>query len=124
MPTLKGTPVTVKSDIGLYLDEHIHSHIAKQLIARGYRVARAVDVGMTGKDDDTEHLPYATQNRLIMVTFDHPFAGRTQIISGYLGLVCLPQTIRSDIGYIITLLAEFLDLFDESRDAGQVHWLR
>ncbi|MDX2075289.1 MAG: DUF5615 family PIN-like protein, partial [bacterium] len=115
--------MTVKSDIGFYLDEHIHRHVAKGLIERGYRAIRAVDVGMTGKDDDTEHLPYATANRLIMVTIDHPFAGRTQQRTDYLCLACLAYESRNDIGYMITLLADFIEIFDEERDAGQVHWL-
>jgi hypothetical protein len=116
--------MTVRSDLGFYLDEHISRKIAKGLRERGYRVVRAVDVGMTGKDDDTEHLPYATQNRLIMVTLDRPFAGRTQKRTDYLGLICLNYDEGADIGHIIGILAEFLDLFDETRDAGQVHWLR
>ncbi|MCL4255545.1 MAG: DUF5615 family PIN-like protein [Anaerolineae bacterium] len=110
--------------IGLYFDEHISKVVYKALLERGYRIIRAVDVGMTGKDDDTEHLPYTTQNRLIMVTFDHPFATRTMQRNDFLGMVCLTRDIRDNHGHIITLLAEFLDLFDETRDAGQVHWLR
>jgi len=116
--------VTAKSDMGFYLDEHIHRHVAKGLVERGYRAIRAVDVDMTGKDDDTEHLPYAITNRLIMVTFDHPFGGRTQQRTDYFCLVCLPYSIRNDIGQMITILADFIELFDEERDAGQVYWLR
>jgi predicted nuclease of predicted toxin-antitoxin system len=112
------------NQIGFYLDEHMPKDVAKGLRARGHRVIRAVDVGMTGKDDDTEHLPYATQNRLIMVTFDHPFATRTLSRADFMALVCLNRKIRNDYGRVITLLAEFLDLFDENRDAGQVRWLR
>jgi predicted nuclease of predicted toxin-antitoxin system len=117
-------PVTLKSNIGFYLDEHVDRRVAKGLLERGYRVIRAVDVGMTGKDDDTEHLPYATANRFIMVTFDHPFGGRLQQRTDYFCLVCLPYNIQTDIGYTITLLADFIELFDEERDAGRVHWLR
>ena len=119
-------PVSVNNTvpIGLYFDEHIRKAIAKGLTECGYRIIRAVDVGMTGKDDDTEHLPYATENRLIVVTQDMPFAGRTSKRSDYLGLIYITIELHDDIGRAITLLAEFLDLFDEERDAGQVHWLR
>lgn len=110
--------------IGFYFDEHMAKDVAKGLRERGYRVIRAVDVGMTGKDDDTEHLSYATQNRLILVTFDHPFATLTMLRTDYIGLVCLNRKIRNDFGRIITVLAEFMELFDETHDAGQVHWLR
>ncbi len=115
---------TEKAKIGLYFDEHIARVIAKALIQKGYRVVMAVDAGMTGKDDDTEHLPYATANRLIMVTRDKPFVTRTLSQSDYLGLICMTQKLHHDIGQAINTLAEFLDLFDEERDAGQVHWLR
>lgn len=80
--------------IGLYFDEHMSKIVYRTLIERGYRVIRAVDVGMTGKDDDTEHLPYATQNHLILVTLDHPFATRTMRRNDFLGMICLTRDIR------------------------------
>lgn len=55
--------MTARSDLGFYFDEHISRKIVRGLIEHGYRVVRAVDVGMTAKDDDAEHLPFATQNR-------------------------------------------------------------
>lgn len=117
-------PVTAENSVGLYFDEHIRRVIANGLIQRGYRAIMAVDVGMMGKDDDTEHLPYTTQNRLILVTSDKPFASRTTKRTDYLGLIYISSELHDDIGRVIILLAEFLDLFDETRDAGQVHWLR
>jgi len=56
---------------GYYFDEHMD----RALIERGITVLMAVDVKMEGKTDE-EHLGYATQNGLIMVTFDHPFASQ------------------------------------------------
>jgi predicted nuclease of predicted toxin-antitoxin system len=109
--------------IGFYFDEHIDRKITRALIKRGYQVIMAVDVGMESKDDDTEHLPYATENNLVMVTFDQPFAGRTMSRSDHKGLVYLNQQIRHDIGKIIDVLADFADLYEPERDAGQVHWL-
>jgi predicted nuclease of predicted toxin-antitoxin system len=117
-------PVTTENRIGPYFDEHIRRVIANGLIQRGYRAIMAVDVGMMGKDDDTEHLPYATQNRLILVTSDKPFAGRATKRTDYLALIYLSKALHDNIGEAIIRLAEFLDLFDETRDAGQVHWLR
>jgi predicted nuclease of predicted toxin-antitoxin system len=116
--------VTTDHKIGFYFDEHIRRVIATTLCERGYRAVMAVDAGMTGKDDDTEHLPYATANRLLLVTMDKPFATRTLYRTDYLGLICLTKDLHDDIGRTITLLADFLELFDEERDAGQVHWLR
>jgi hypothetical protein len=84
----------------------------------------AVDVGMEGKDDDTEHLVYATEHDLVMVTFDRPFAGRTMSRSDHVGLVCLAEDIRDNIGKMIDVLAEFAELYDPEKDAGQVFWLK
>jgi hypothetical protein len=83
----------------------------------------AVDVSMVDKNDDTEHLPYASEKGLVMVTFDHPFAGRTMSRTDYPGLVCLAYSIRENIGRTITPLAEFAELYDSERDTGQVFWL-
>jgi predicted nuclease of predicted toxin-antitoxin system len=62
--------------IGLYFDEHMHRTVGRALIQLGISVVMAVDAGMTGKTDE-DHLAYATVNKLVMVTFDHPFAGRS-----------------------------------------------
>jgi predicted nuclease of predicted toxin-antitoxin system len=108
---------------GFYFDEHMNRAVADALIQRGYQVVMAVDVGMEGKDDDTEHLPYATEHGLVMVTFDHPFATRSMARANYLGLICLAYKIREDIGRMVEVLAEFAELYDSKRDAGQVFWL-
>jgi predicted nuclease of predicted toxin-antitoxin system len=80
--------------IGFYFDEHMNRAVAVALTQRGFQVVMAVDIGMEGKDD-AEHLTYATEHGLVMVTFDHPFAGRTMAHSEYLGLVCLAYNTNS-----------------------------
>ncbi len=97
--------------------------VADALIQRGYTVVMAVDVDMEGKDDDLEHLAYATNHNLVMVTFDHPFAHRTLSRSDYIGLVCLAYGIRENIGRMTEVLIEFAELFDPVKDSGQVFWL-
>jgi predicted nuclease of predicted toxin-antitoxin system len=109
--------------IGFYFDEHMHRVVADALVKKGYKVVMAVDVEMEGKDDDTEHLVYATNQDLIMVTFDHPFAGRTMARTDYVGLICLAYDIREDIGRMVEVLTEFADLYDPEKDHGQVFWL-
>ena len=109
--------------IGFYFDEHMRRAVANGLVERGYTVVMAVDVGMEGKDDDTEHLVYATENDLVMVTFDQPFAGRTMARTDYVGLIYLREDIRENIGRMIEVLAEFAALYDPDKDAGQVFWL-
>ncbi|MCA0456043.1 MAG: DUF5615 family PIN-like protein [Chloroflexi bacterium] len=109
--------------VGFYFDEHMNRAAADSLIKQGYEVVMAVDVGMEGKDDDTEHLPYATKHQLIIVTFDHPFAGRTMSRNDYLGLICLAYSVRENVGRTVEVLAEFAQLYDPIRDKGQVFWL-
>ncbi len=108
---------------GFYFDEHMNRLVADALIKRGYQVVMAVDVDMKGKDDDTEHLPYATEHDLVMVTFDHPFAGRTMARSDHSGVIVLAYSIRENIGRMVEVLAEFAELYDSEKDRGQVFWL-
>lgn len=109
--------------IGFYFDEHMRHSVARGLIERGYEVVMAIEAGMTQKDDDTEHLPYATENGMVMVTFDHPFGGRTAKRTDHAGLVCLAERLRNDIGGQIRVLAEFSDTHIPETAAGQVFWL-
>jgi predicted nuclease of predicted toxin-antitoxin system len=104
---------------GLYFDEHMSRKVAAALTAQGIPTVMAVDVGMEARSDE-EHLAYATEQQLIMVTFDHPFAGRTQVRSDFFGLICLPYRYQNDIGGTITLLSDLAQLFDPNRDKGVV----
>lgn len=101
----------------------MNRRVAAGLIQRGYAVVMAADVDMLGKDDDTEHLPYAIENGCVMVTFDHPFANRTQSRSDHPSLVCLSHKIEYDIGKIIEVLVEFAELYGPEKDKGLVFWL-
>ena len=109
--------------IGFYFDEHMNRAVADALIKRGLTVVMAVDVDMMGRDDDSGHLPYASEHNLVMVTFDHPFAGRTMSRTDHPGLICLAYSVRENIGRIVEILIEFAELYDSDRDAGQVFWL-
>ena len=60
--------------VKFYFDEHSARAVEKGLLKRGYEVVMAVDVGMMQKDDDTEHLSYATEQALVIFTRDEPFA--------------------------------------------------
>lgn len=106
-----------------YFDEHMRHSIARGLIERGYEVVMAIEVGMTEKDDDAEHLPFATESGMVMVTFDHPFAGRTAKRIDHAGLICLAERLRDDIGGQIRVLAEFSDTHTPQTAARQVFWL-
>jgi Domain of unknown function (DUF5615) len=62
--------------LSFYFDEHMSRKVASQLEAFGYTVVMAVDEDMVGKDDLDEHLRFASERGLVMVTCDRPFAGR------------------------------------------------
>lgn len=110
--------------IRFYFDEHMPRAAADGLSKHGLEVVMAVDVGMVEKDDDAEHLVYATQRDMVMVTFDRPFAGRTMSRTDHKGLVCLSESVRSDIGAIIRLLASFSEKITPEQASGQVFWLK
>ena len=110
--------------IRYYFDENMYRAVAKGLVSRGIPVVMAVGVGMMEKDDDTEHLPYATSHNLVLVTLDRPFAGRTMRRMDHAGLICLSGKIRFDIGRMIEVLAEFAEQHTPDAIIGHVFWLK
>ena len=55
-----------------YTDAHIHYSAVKQLREQGVDIVRCQDVGMDNASD-SEHLSYATDRELIVVTCDKDF---------------------------------------------------
>jgi hypothetical protein len=94
-------------------------NICLVIFKKGWRV----DVGMEEKDDDTEHLPYATEHSLVMVTFDRAFAGRTMSRTDHGGLIILPENSRRDFGRIISILLKFAEEYSPEEAVGKVFWL-
>jgi predicted nuclease of predicted toxin-antitoxin system len=94
---------------------------AEQLIQRGLSVVMAQDVGMQEKTD-LEHLAYATENKLVLVTFDRAFAGRTAQTANHSGLICLSGS-QDAIGMIVRILITFDEQRTPEDAAGQVFWL-
>lgn len=83
----------------------------------------AVDAGMEGKDD-FEHLLYATQKSMVMVTFDHPFAGRAMQRADHGGLVCISAKAQNEIGGLVRLLHNFASKYAPEEIVGRVFWLK
>lgn len=109
--------------ISFYFDEHAPRAVERGLIERGYEVMMAVDVGMTAKDDDTEHLPYATERQLVVFTRDEAFAGRTSKRTDHAGMICWTGG-QNDFGGMIRALSEFAEKHTPEEVAGQVFWLK
>jgi predicted nuclease of predicted toxin-antitoxin system len=110
--------------IRFYLDEHISRNIQQGLERHGYEVVLAVDVGMIGKDDDIEHLAYAAEHGMVMVTFDRPFAGRTMSRTDHAGVICISEKLRSDPGSTIRVLIRFAREYSAAEARGRVFWLK
>ncbi len=109
--------------IKFYFDEHSPRAVEKGLLKRGFEVVMAVDVGMMQKDDDTEHLPYATERGLVIFTRDEPFAGRTLKRTDHTGLVCWTGD-DDNFGGMIRKLIDFAERFTAEEVLGQVYWLK
>lgn len=109
--------------ISFYFDEHMSRKVASQLAARGYTVVMAVDVGMVEKDDLSEHLQYATEQNLVMVTCDRPFAGRAMGQTNHAGLICWTG-ILDDFGGQVKLLQEFAEQNTSENVRSQVFWIK
>lgn len=108
-------------NVSYYLDEHMQRSVADALHQHGIKVVMAVDVGMVGKDDDAEHLPYATALGAVVVTRDHPFAGRTANRTDHAGLICWTGS-PSDIGGMVKMLVRFAETYQAEAIIGQVFW--
>jgi hypothetical protein len=104
-----------------YFDEMMSRIAAEQLIKREYTVVMAVDVDMVKKDDIAEHLRYATQRQLVVVTFDREFAGRTSKRTDHAGLICLSGP-QDNIGYIVRTVSDFADIYAPEDTIGHVFW--
>jgi hypothetical protein len=97
--------------------------VEQGLLQRGYEIIMAVDVGMTEKDDDTEHLPYAATHEAVLVTNDHPFAGRTMQRTDHAGLICWTGAM-DDFGGMIRKLSEFAEKHTAEEVKGRVFWIK
>lgn len=92
--------------ISFYFDEMMSRAVAKAMERQGYQVIMAADVDMLDKDDDTDHLPFAMEQGLVLVTMDFGFAGRTQKRMDHAGLLCWTG-VQNDYGGMIRALVEF-----------------
>jgi predicted nuclease of predicted toxin-antitoxin system len=109
--------------IRFYFDEMMPRRVAEQLIAINIDVLMAVDVEMAEKDDLTEHLPFASERGLMLVTLDRSFAGRAMQLTNHAGIICWTGE-ATDFGGMIRALSNFVSQNDFEEVTGQVFWLR
>jgi hypothetical protein len=109
--------------ISFYFDEHIPRRVKQELEKLNLTCVMAVDVGMEGKDDDTEHLVYAAAQGLVVVTRDKPFAGRATSNTEHAGLICWTGR-DTDLGGMVRALAAFATKHTATEVAGRVFWIK
>jgi len=107
--------------ISFYFDEMVSRIPAEELSKRGISVVMAVDVGMVNKDDLSEHLHYATEHGLVVVTFDRKFAGLAAKTTEHPGLVCLSGS-QDNFGYMVRTLIAVAEQYTPETIAGTVVW--
>lgn len=106
-----------------YFVEMMSRVVANKLLEAGIEVVLAVDVDMMDKDDDTQHLPCAAENELVMVTQDRPFAGRISKRGDHAGLICWIGE-QNDFSSQINRLQDFANTYESEAVVGQVFWLK
>jgi predicted nuclease of predicted toxin-antitoxin system len=109
--------------IEFYFDEMMPRDVAKGLAARDISVTMAVDVEMVEKDDLTEHLTYAEQRGLVLVTRDKPFATKALSIEKHAGVICWTGE-QNDVGGMIRRLTEFAQERSLEQVANGVFWVK
>ena len=101
-----------------YLDTHIAGAVAEQLRRRGVRVIRCEEVHLeTAKD--IEHLTYAAENGLTLVTQDYDFRilGEAWQQEGrdFSGIIILPRHLQGEaqISYAVRELGVLYEMIVE-----------
>jgi len=111
------------AEVSYYFDEMMPRKVASQLIERGYKVVMAVDVDMVEKDDLDEHLAYATEHQLVLVTFDRPFSTKAMTKVDHAGVICWTGA-QNDFGGQVSRFAEFADKHTAEGSMGKVFWIK
>jgi len=111
------------ANISFYFDEMMSHKVAEPLIAQGYTVIMAVNVGMEEKDDLADHLRFATENECVLVTCDRKFAGLAMERTDYAGLICWTG-ILDDFGGQIRAFIRFGEQHTSDDVKGCVFWLK
>jgi len=105
--------------LSFYTDTHIAKQIAVQLRNKGVQIIRCEEVGLAEADDD-EHLKYAVDHQLCIITKDDDFLRlhATYLSEGreHCGIFYSRQRDNPTIGEIVKACLEYYDLIES--DAG------
>jgi predicted nuclease of predicted toxin-antitoxin system len=105
--------------ITFYTDAHIDKQVALQLRKQGIPVIRCQDVGMEDVSDE-EHLIYASENRLSVVTKDSDFRGlHFQWLSEnrtHFGIFICLNCQKDSVGKIVRECTTYFQLAETNKD--------
>jgi predicted nuclease of predicted toxin-antitoxin system len=105
-----------------YFDEMMPRPVANELTQRGHEVVMAVDVEMEDKGDP-EHLQFAAENNMVLVTEDRAFAGMAARQTEHKGVICWTGK-QGAFGAIVRVLHEFAETHTAEEVQGQTYWLK
>lgn len=114
--------------IQLYTDEHISPLIAQTLRRRGFVAQSAIEIGMIGRSDE-EHLTYAADHSMAILTFDHvDFVRLAQqwaaVQRQHAGIIISPQFGSRQMSQLLQALSQLLDTFTANELCNQVVFLQ
>ena len=102
--------------IRFYTDTHIPKQVAIQLREKGVDVIRCEDVGLAEADDE-EHLEYAAEHGLALITKDFGFRSRhfrwMEESKKHSGIFYCNDRNNSAIGKIVKECLLYVELIDE-----------
>jgi predicted nuclease of predicted toxin-antitoxin system len=113
--------------VALYLDEDQDPLVARQCRTRGYDVLSTNDAGMLGATDE-EQLDYAAREGRALVTFnikDFSLLHARWMEDGrsHAGIIVTRQNKRSEIGGLLRLIDNVLQLATEDDLRNSLHFL-
>lgn len=108
--------------IRFYFDEMMSRDTEKALNAKGISVTMANDVEMTSKKDH-QHLKYAHEHQLVLVTLDKKFAGLAEKHQNHSGVICWTNAFQNP-GRQIKALEAFAKEYTAEQVAGNVYRMK
>ena len=114
--------------IQIYTDEHVLPVLVEILRQRGYMAQSAQEAGMLDRDDE-DHLAYATQNGMAVLTFNRNHfeqLARKWAASEreHAGIIISPQFDTEHIGQLLHPLIRLLDSLTADEVRNQVVYLQ
>lgn len=104
-----------------YLDESVDPAVAVGLLARGASATTAKEEGRLGHSDD-EHLAYAHEHGLVLVTQDRDFVRMHWEGVAHAGIVYASR--QRSTGAIVRWIAALSDVYEGPEFAGRLETVR